>query len=53
MTNILALNPSRDTQHRQPQPERKPGMVWVVDTATGRPVMAWSVPQPARQSAAA
>ena len=53
MTNILALNPRCDTQRRHPQPEQKPGMVWVVDTATGRPVMAWSVPQPAKQSEAA
>jgi len=55
MTNLLALNAHSRTRRMQsqPQPEQKPEMAWVVDSATGRPVMMWSFPQPAKQSEAA
>jgi hypothetical protein len=53
MTNILVLTGRSGTQPTQPKPDQKPEMSWVIDPATGRPVMTWSLPQPAMQSEAA
>jgi len=52
MTEVLTFT-ARDEQPKQPLPQSKPVMRWVIDSATGRPVMAWSLPEPVAESLAA
>jgi hypothetical protein len=44
MTRIVALTTRSHTRQPLPAPVEKPVMTWVIDPATGRPVMAWSLP---------
>lgn len=53
MTNLVMLAARHNTQPRARQQSEKPVMTWVIDPATGRPVMAWSLPQSAANKVAA
>ncbi|HKM63999.1 MAG TPA: hypothetical protein VJY39_16060 [Acidisphaera sp.] len=53
MTTIATLAARHTTQPRSRQPSEKPVMTWVIDPASGRPVMAWSLPQSAVDKLAA
>ena len=52
MTKVLTFT-ARDEQPKHPLSQSKPAMSWVIDRATGRPVMTWSLPQPVAESVAA
>ena len=52
MTEVLTFT-ARDVPPKHPLPPSKPVMRWVIDAATGRPVMTWSLPQRVAESVAA
>ena len=53
MTEILAFAARAHSPQRLPEPSGKPVAHWVIDPMTGRPVMAWSLPQAAAEKIAA
>ena len=52
MTEVLTFT-ARDEEPEHLFPQNKPVMRWIIDPATGRPVMAWSLPEPVAESLAA